>query len=117
MAWRCSCFSSRSGRVAWAIIVRPSPNGAGSILACGNDAGSYLGKLLSMGEPAVDDGGCPLWVALADIGGSLLHQRQQIGIADQIGDAELHQPGLTGDRKSTRLNSSHVRISYAVFCL
>src|SRR5690554_6927060 len=25
--------------------------------------------------------------------------------------------GLGGDRKSTRLNSSHVRISYAVFCL
>src|SRR3989442_7769258 len=24
---------------------------------------------------------------------------------------------LPGDRKSTRLNSSHVRISYAVFCL
>src|SRR5690554_929138 len=24
---------------------------------------------------------------------------------------------LFGDRKSTRLNSSHVRISYAVFCL
>src|SRR3989442_4340701 len=25
--------------------------------------------------------------------------------------------GSTKDRKSTRLNSSHVRISYAVFCL
>src|SRR5207249_8495629 len=25
--------------------------------------------------------------------------------------------GLIGDRKSTRLNSSHVSISYAVFCL
>src|SRR5438874_5172479 len=25
--------------------------------------------------------------------------------------------GGTGDRKSTRLNSSHVEISYAVFCL
>src|SRR5690554_8118640 len=25
--------------------------------------------------------------------------------------------GSIGDRKSTRLNSSHVRISYAVFCL
>src|SRR3989442_1151651 len=25
--------------------------------------------------------------------------------------------GVSGDRKSTRLNSSHVRISYAVFCL
>src|SRR3989442_10233282 len=27
------------------------------------------------------------------------------------------QKCLKGDRKSTRLNSSHVRISYAVFCL
>src|SRR5215510_13923689 len=26
-------------------------------------------------------------------------------------------PGAEGDRKSTRLNSSHVAISYAVFCL
>src|SRR3712207_7071970 len=25
--------------------------------------------------------------------------------------------GITGDRKSTRLNSSHANISYAVFCL
>src|SRR3989442_9592863 len=34
-------------------------------------------------------------------------------------DAETASSGLTGptDRKSTRLNSSHVRISYAVFCL
>src|SRR3989442_10965933 len=28
-----------------------------------------------------------------------------------------HHEGVLGDRKSTRLNSSHVRISYAVFCL
>src|SRR4051812_49502299 len=26
-------------------------------------------------------------------------------------------PGTAGDRKSTRLNSSHMSISYAVFCL
>src|SRR5436309_14419366 len=26
-------------------------------------------------------------------------------------------PGFDQDRKSTRLNSSHVKISYAVFCL
>src|SRR5690606_41483986 len=26
-------------------------------------------------------------------------------------------PGSASDRKSTRLNSSHVKISYAVFCL
>src|SRR5699024_12616383 len=36
--------------------------------------------------------------------------------------AEVHLPGLPvslppRDRKSTRLNSSHVSISYAVFCL
>src|SRR5690554_7632145 len=28
-----------------------------------------------------------------------------------------HDPKALRDRKSTRLNSSHVRISYAVFCL
>src|SRR5690606_40621205 len=30
---------------------------------------------------------------------------------------ERHFEGFLGDRKSTRLNSSHVKISYAVFCL
>src|SRR5690606_41889122 len=30
---------------------------------------------------------------------------------------EAAVPGATTDRKSTRLNSSHVKISYAVFCL
>src|SRR3712207_7373999 len=33
-------------------------------------------------------------------------------------DAARRPPGdLDGDRKSTRLNSSHANISYAVFCL
>src|SRR3712207_8285230 len=30
---------------------------------------------------------------------------------------DLHVADLAGDRKSTRLNSSHANISYAVFCL
>src|SRR3989442_11699368 len=39
-----------------------------------------------------------------------------VGIHDESGDRSSWMPtGL--DRKSTRLNSSHVRISYAVFCL
>src|SRR3989442_10988649 len=38
-----------------------------------------------------------------------VHQRHLIEIK--------HAPGVHLDRKSTRLNSSHVRISYAVFCL
>src|SRR6266480_5682243 len=35
------------------------------------------------------------------------------------GPTLLHAPGAPppGDRKSTRLNSSHMSISYAVFCL
>src|SRR5437870_10466250 len=36
------------------------------------------------------------------------------------GEATISMPAspeLSGDRKSTRLNSSHVAISYAVFCL
>src|SRR5690625_5615413 len=44
--------------------------------------------------------------------------------ADQIlmpglieGHSHLHEGVVWRDRKSTRLNSSHVAISYAVFCL
>src|SRR3712207_8507581 len=40
---------------------------------------------------------------------------------DRGGGAEDHEggerPGREADRKSTRLNSSHANISYAVFCL
>src|SRR5437899_5398056 len=32
-------------------------------------------------------------------------------------DGDLARPLAPGDRKSTRLNSSHLGISYAVFCL
>src|SRR3989442_10233430 len=45
-------------------------------------------------------------------------------VRDRVGQGggALHRGGVDatsveGDRKSTRLNSSHVRISYAVFCL
>src|SRR5947208_11629210 len=40
--------------------------------------------------------------------------RQAIGDGDLVGPCRL---GDGGDRKSTRLNSSHQIISYAVFCL
>src|SRR5947209_17360908 len=38
-------------------------------------------------------------------------------LTPQISDACPSAPGSRGDRKSTRLNSSHANISYAVFCL
>src|SRR2546422_4119152 len=41
-----------------------------------------------------------------------------VGDYDNDGFADLYVTGLAGkDRKSTRLNSSHGYISYAVFCL
>src|SRR3712207_7348341 len=36
---------------------------------------------------------------------------------DDTGPQRLFGPVVGGDRKSTRLNSSHANISYAVFCL
>src|SRR3712207_8088754 len=48
---------------------------------------------------------------LADLHGGV---DERAGRIDQ-GHAGAHQP--LADRKSTRLNSSHANISYAVFCL
>src|SRR5437868_12110521 len=39
------------------------------------------------------------------------------GGSSKVAHLELLVPPSGGDRKSTRLNSSHVSISYAVFCL
>src|SRR5437870_13909309 len=47
-------------------------------------------------------------------------ERQELGdVGDSLDDRFRGDPVLlvVGDRKSTRLNSSHVAISYAVFCL
>src|SRR2546430_12322605 len=53
--------------------------------------------------------------------------RKAIGLVAARGEIRAHQPfarvaerralGRRADRKSTRLNSSHSQISYAVFCL
>src|SRR3712207_8131254 len=39
------------------------------------------------------------------------------GCSFRSGAAEVPEPDFGKDRKSTRLNSSHANISYAVFCL
>src|SRR5690349_22420563 len=53
-------------------------------------------------------------------------QQRRVGLALPLRDqrprrlarsARMERPPPAGDRKSTRLNSSHVEISYAVFCL
>src|SRR5438874_5511793 len=67
-------------------------------------------------------------VLRAELGDDLL--AQALDALEALLEARIRRSGLrrggpradadpvrTGDRKSTRLNSSHVEISYAVFCL
>src|SRR3712207_7605643 len=49
-------------------------------------------------------------VRVAHLGAEFLRQPRLL-------DDGLQRRGLPADRKSTRLNSSHANISYAVFCL
>src|SRR3712207_8644814 len=49
--------------------------------------------------------------------GAVVHApRVVLGGDQRAAGSEQREPGA-GDRKSTRLNSSHANISYAVFCL
>src|SRR5207253_9331949 len=51
--------------------------------------------------------------------GSILMGHPSVGswVAYGLGSENRDLPAYVVDRKSTRLNSSHVAISYAVFCL
>src|SRR5215813_14283628 len=40
-----------------------------------------------------------------------------LAVVAYVWERRRDRSGVTADRKSTRLNSSHVRSSYAVFCL
>src|SRR5207245_9781176 len=44
-------------------------------------------------------------------------RRTRLGRDDEVAVDQREERGQTSDRKSTRLNSSHGSISYAVFCL
>src|SRR5574337_336724 len=58
---------------------------------------------------------------LSDVAGAERLDQPEHDAADhragQVADAAEHRGGERLDRKSTRLNSSHHSISYAVFCL
>src|SRR5690554_7780829 len=68
-------------------------------------------------EPSpAHDGGLDKLCPEPDPTGDEGHAHRPGNHADVVLPAGRRQSGGT-DRKSTRLNSSHVRISYAVFCL
>src|SRR5699024_12537121 len=68
-----------------------------------------IGRIdVELGELRPDRRDRSAGVSCADLGGEL---------AVLVLLVHLNDPYLPVDRKSTRLNSSHVSISYAVFCL
>src|SRR3989442_9341711 len=90
--------------------VRPSvflggdAGGSHSAVAIGREDGTVLGRAEGPGAAMRPGGAAASVVVLADIARRAATQ------------AVVSLP-VDRDRKSTRLNSSHVRISYAVFCL
>src|SRR5207245_6471923 len=80
---------------------------AGMAVTVGN-AVPEVKRLAQFVGPSCDDGG------LADAVAWLMQRQSTLATADETGARN----GLPlQDRKSTRLNSSHGSISYAVFCL
>src|SRR5690606_41558093 len=69
---------------------------------------------------ARDPGDDPIVVAEHDLGRAPIVERGRPPAKARVADRVVPEGRLGGgaeDRKSTRLNSSHVKISYAVFCL
>src|SRR3712207_7814684 len=61
-----------------------------------------------------------LVAAHAGVRGQQLPEHRVVGVPAAVvadGGADILGDGVELDRKSTRLNSSHANISYAVFCL
>src|SRR3712207_8560319 len=78
--------------------------------SCRVAASPVLLRPARQGGQRVDPGDPPLL-------GGVVHEHR-VGDGDHIGlDVTRLGLGRVADRKSTRLNSSHANISYAVFCL
>src|SRR5690606_18686752 len=79
-----------------------------------------LDHLLHAGEPAIRALGEAARHDRVEAA-ELLPWQEPLHGARGLVQVQLQDPGeggrVEGDRKSTRLNSSHVKISYAVFCL
>src|SRR5690606_39399591 len=75
-----------------------------------------LAELERIHQRNIADGLLDAGVTLADPGRIEVRGRLTCGIDVSI-DVNCVFEGTVEDRKSTRLNSSHVKISYAVFCL
>src|SRR5258708_24498937 len=100
-----------SDRIPWTIVIREMSFGGGGWILAGNAMrGQGKSKLITVGR---------VLIAIAAIFFGLEHFLHPAGCPgdplEKLMPAWI--PGPLLDRKSTRLNSSHQIISYAVFCL
>src|SRR5690606_41758922 len=93
------------------MLSRISPTTALSILFCNDPATTDIYTLSLHDALPISSAAHPGAPAL----GELCHERVEAGGHSRLG--EDGGANRAADRKSTRLNSSHVKISYAVFCL
>src|SRR5690606_23138316 len=61
----------------------------------------------------------PKWRNICAVSKAASRSKEKPSLAMAVTCSAIHGPNASNprDRKSTRLNSSHVKISYAVFCL
>src|SRR5690625_5481600 len=96
--------------------VRNTPDGAfvcsaGQRSVVDLDTGAHRG-------PVIEPLGLVHWHVDAPVRARIAERRAPGGAVEAVAAMEvLHPRHIRVDRKSTRLNSSHVAISYAVFCL
>src|SRR5436309_7560873 len=88
--------------------LRAEPLATAEFLAVDVETNGRAGDLCEMTE-----------VGAVLVGGGELHDRFEslVSVERPLSRGIERFTGITQDRKSTRLNSSHVKISYAVFCL
>src|ERR1017187_555547 len=106
------------GDSAWKLSEVLRSKLAGGMIGRGGESWKRPGEIapfvdlveLAGAQDRVDDGGAPAGIWMAD--------EEEVFPGDGARpDAIFHGVGVDVDRKSTRLNSSHRCISYAVFCL
>src|SRR5215471_1240011 len=119
--------SETAGRTAYRVVqegltnARKHAPGAPVEVTVTTDGSTVIAEVISR-RPTVMTG--PVVVAPAGPGAGLAGLAERLALAggrlehglNAMGDFILRAT-IPGDRKSTRLNSSHVEISYAVFCL
>src|SRR5262245_62655257 len=109
-------FGLRFGGLRFARCVDHFPGNGGSVFAA-DSAVRGIFVLWCSGYVRLSDRVCEVSYRATQclcIPTDLYHDVRRKSVLRSVG---VDSPGVAQDRKSTRLNSSHLGISYAVFCL